>query len=275
MWSFLRHAEAHGLIVRELISDNRWHRVPTTDKPRKKNGAYIFDGRRGAVMNWATMTKPAPFLGGQEPPLPKLRLRELAESAEREKKILQERAAQTAAEMLSRAVLTTHPYLASKGFPNEVGFVLDGELLVPMRDVRDYTKLWGVQRITTESKKFLYGSRTKGCVFRMGVASGATQRWVCEGYATGLSIFAALKDMRVNGQVFVCFSANNAAWCSQYIRKPAYFMADHDRSGVGAEAAKKSRLPWVMPPEVDMDANDYHQKQGLRSLIALMREVIR
>ena len=53
--SFVAHAQAHGLIINHAIPDGRWHRVPTVDKPRKRNGAYIFDGNSGVVKNWATM----------------------------------------------------------------------------------------------------------------------------------------------------------------------------------------------------------------------------
>ena len=41
--SFVAHAQAHGLIINHAIPDGRWHRVPTVDKPRKRNGAYIFE----------------------------------------------------------------------------------------------------------------------------------------------------------------------------------------------------------------------------------------
>jgi putative DNA primase/helicase len=32
-------------------------RVPTDDHPRKLNGAYIFDGQRGAIINFALHDK--------------------------------------------------------------------------------------------------------------------------------------------------------------------------------------------------------------------------
>jgi hypothetical protein len=47
--NFSAFASAHGLRIRQVLDDGRWHRVPTDDKPRKRNGAYVFDGQSGAV----------------------------------------------------------------------------------------------------------------------------------------------------------------------------------------------------------------------------------
>ena len=55
--SFEQFAESHGLIIDNIISD-RWVRVPTRDKPTKRNGSYIWDGHSGAVQNWAIHEKP-------------------------------------------------------------------------------------------------------------------------------------------------------------------------------------------------------------------------
>ena len=53
---FVEHARANGLIMTHAIADSRWHRVKTTDKPNKRNGAYIFDGVRG-YRDWETDRK--------------------------------------------------------------------------------------------------------------------------------------------------------------------------------------------------------------------------
>ena len=41
----------------------------------------------------------------------------------------------------SHEVPSAHPYLVEKGFPEQGGLVLDGNLLVPMRHYRDYHRL--------------------------------------------------------------------------------------------------------------------------------------
>jgi putative DNA primase/helicase len=107
-------------------------------------------------------------------------------------------------------------------------------------------------------------------VFRIG-NDKASERWLCEGYATALSLRAALNDLRRSAQAIVCFSAGNIMHVAPRIRKPAYIMADHDANGVGAAAAVAAGLPWVMPAEVGTDANDVHQRAGLRALVKLIQ----
>ena len=48
----------HGLLIDSLTLD-KWTRVKSVDKPTKMNGAYVFDGNGGAVINFATMDKHA------------------------------------------------------------------------------------------------------------------------------------------------------------------------------------------------------------------------
>ena len=91
---FLQHATAYGLNIRHLISDGKWHRVPTTDKPRKRNGAYLFDGSKGVVRNWATMEGYAPWPEKGERPqmVDPLKLRMEREKHDREEAAKRHRA---------------------------------------------------------------------------------------------------------------------------------------------------------------------------------------
>ena len=57
---FEEFAYEHGLVIDNLSLD-KWMRVKTLDKPNKLNGAYVFDGQGGAVINFATMEKHAIF----------------------------------------------------------------------------------------------------------------------------------------------------------------------------------------------------------------------
>lgn len=271
--SFIAHAASYGLILDHVVPDGRFHRVRTTDKPRKRNGAYIWNGDRGAVRNFATMNEFAAYRDelGQ-----RVNIRDAREQARKSRQELvsrQHAAAVKAKAMLEQAELNRHPYLAKKGFPKEMALVLDGQLLVPMRDVVDYQIVNGLQRINADSEKlFLTGSKAAGSVFRIG-NERAKERWLCEGYATALSLRAALNDLRRSAQAIVCFSAGNILHVAPRIRKPAYIMADNDRNGVGAAAAVATGLPWVMPPETGMDANDWHQAHGLRALVKVIQEI--
>ena len=62
--------------------------------------------------------------------------------------------------------------------------------------------------------------------------SRAPELWFVEGYATGLSVDAALKILRLGGSRGVCFSASNRL-CRVSARGNAFVFADNDASGAG------------------------------------------
>ena len=202
----------------------------------------------------------------------------------------------------SDEVPSAHPYLVAKGFAQQDGLVLDGNLLVPMRHYQAYERVQSVQMIGPDgSKKNLPGGKAKGAVYNLG---RSWTRWYVEGYVTGLSVQAALKRMCREDQVVVCFSAGNLA----HIAPPGgatpraqYVIADHDwwrcpkkecrakwdyeskrcpscgSSGVtepaGEKYAKQTGLPYWMPDEPGTDANDYHQAHGVEALAKELRRM--
>lgn len=179
-----------------------------------------------------------------------------------------EQAALNADIMIRSAEFSPHPYLASKGFPEAHGLVLDEELLIPMRDFQT-NQITSVQRISADGgKKFLTGGRAKGAVYVIGAGS---ESYLCEGYATGLSVQAALKALYRQARVVVCFSASNMAHVA---RIGTFVVADHDASQTGEKFAVKTGLPWWMPPELG-DANDYMQRHGVRALAKELNELRR
>lgn len=275
--TFHEHAAGHGLIIEDLFADGRWHRCRTEDKPRKKNGAYLWDGARGVVINFATMIHGAVFRpDGRAEQVDRAAIRAMQAQHRAEDGRRQAEARALAEGMVARAQVTTHPYLTAKGFPEETGLVLDGELLVPMRSFGLYKQINSVQRIAADGTKlFLTGGKAKGSVFFIGPYL-ARERWLCEGYATGLSLRLALRSMYRDAQVIVCFSAGNLAYIGQTVkelRPAAYVMADNDESKAGERAAQETGLPWCMPQEVGIDANDVHQRFGVRALAELIRSI--
>lgn len=275
--SFLAHAAAHGLRIRELLADGRWHRCPTEDKPKKKNGAYVLDDRGGCVINFATMVQGSIWRpDGTAERVDRQALRRMMRQSAEQERRRHEEARHLAEDMLKRAVLNKHPYLAAKGFPEEVGLVLDDELLIPMREFRLYKQVNSLQRIAADgSKLFLPGGKAKGSVFFIGPFL-ARERWLCEGYATGLSIRAASRTLYREAQVVICFSAGNLAHIGRIakeLRPEAFVMADNDKSGAGAKAAEETGLPWRMPPVEGFDANDFHREFGVHALAGLMRDL--
>lgn len=276
--NFLDFAASYGLRISDAIADNRWHRCPTEEKPRKKNGAYVYDGSRGAVIDFATMTKAAAFRDGSRAGfIDRAAIRARAALDKAAEQARQSEARTNAQEMIKRSALDIHPYLKAKGFAVERGLVLDGELLIPMREFSNYAQVNSVQRITADGTKlFLAGGKAKGSVFFLGLRK-ALDCWLVEGYATGLSVRAALRELHRDGLVVVCFSASNLAHVGRLVRasrpRMSFVFADNDKSGAGAKAAEETGLPWCSAPEQGFDANDLHRVQGVRAVANLMREV--
>ncbi len=175
--------------------------------------------------------------------------------------------ARRAQQLLDAAIPNPHPYLAAKGFPSALGLVYGEHLLVPVRDAYDQ-RLLSLQQISPDGeKRFLHGARARGGIYRIG-STGKT--FLCEGYATGLSLYEAAKRLHRQSAVIVCFSAGNIEVVAPLF-PGALIAADHDESGTGERVARKTGLAWVMPPEANMDFNDFHRRDGLHAVVAALR----
>ena len=274
MNGFPQFAAAHGLRI-DHLEEGRWVRVKTEDKPSKKNGAYKFLGDIGFVQNHATMVDVAIWRNEESETVDReafaRRMRELRAADRKVEAERHAKASKEASALIAKCVSRPHAYLAKKGFPNAVGLVnWAGDLIIPMRDLADYGVVNSLQRIREDgSKAFLPGGKAKGSVFVLG--KGAWQeRWLVEGYATGLSVYAALSDLRRPAEVVICFSAGNLRHVAAQVKRPAFVMADNDASGTGQEAAGATGLPWGMPEAPGTDANDLHASKGLRALVGLV-----
>ena len=179
-----------------------------------------------------------------------------------------QQAAQRAAEILAAAILSPHPYLARKGFPNFVmpQDVTTGALLCPMRHYVT-NDLQSVQGITAAGeKKFLPGGKASEAVYRIGKHS-SPEIWYVEGIATGLSVWHALECLyrQTMSMVVVCYSAGNMKKVASKINR-GIIVADNDASGTGINYAHATGLPYWYPPDVGKDANDFHLEHGLQPL---------
>lgn len=194
------------------------------------------------------------------------REREFA-TAQRERQL---GAAQEARRLVRDALPSHHPYLARKGFPEAVGLVKDEKLLIPVRDAHSYGSLISVQTIAADGeKRFIPGSRTRHGVYRLGPLHAARVA-LCEGYATALSLDAALRRLARTASVVVCFSASNLVAVAPKF-PAAVVCADNDESRTGEEAAQRTGLPWCMPQQVGSDFNDLHLQHGLTAVIDVIR----
>jgi len=249
--TFQAFAIEHGVIIKD-VQMGKWVRVPTVDHPHSRNGAYIFNGETGAVQNWAVHSKPIHWSSGA--PIDRAKYTAQIKKAEKETQSKRQAAARKAAWIMKSVTKSTHPYLAKKGFPQEVGWVWNDLLIIPMRLNES---LVGCQTITADgTKKFLYGQQTKGvsCVFdNKGVDIA------CEGYATALSIRRALKAARTRYRIWVCFSAGNLVEVSKGLQS-GLVVADHDPAGITA-ANKTGLTTWLSDVEGE-DFNDYEMRVG-------------
>ena len=258
--TFEDFAHAHGLIFQGLVM-GRWMSTPTEDHPHKRNGRYKWLGNVGWVQNWATMEKPEVWRG-EGSIITVLR----QDNQEREQKA--EQAASKAAWLLHQARLDTHPYLRAKGFPDEAGNVWEQKLVIPMRM---HGRLAGAQLIDDQGvKKFLYGQKSKGASF---VIDAKGVPIFCEGYATGLSVRAAMKAMKVRYTIHVCFSASNVQAVAREI-DGGIVVADNDPNGIGVKAARDAGKPYWLSPTVGEDFNDFHQRVGLYQASASLKKAL-
>jgi putative DNA primase/helicase len=206
--------------------------------------------------------------------------RDAATHAEEKRKQNGYRAAAVAAQrVVDQCKSSTHYYLNSKGLPDAVGLVHGDTLIVPMRNF-DTNHLQGVQAIDWApgerrwEKKMAPRMRARGAVLRLG-SKGAQEAFLCEGYATGLSIELAIRRLRLNAAVIVCFSDSNMVYVAPMVKGRAFVFADNDVSLAGERAAKKTGLTYCMSDVIGEDANDLHHRAGLVSLCKLIIDVRR
>jgi putative DNA primase/helicase len=261
-------ARSHGLIMSGIQLD-RWMPTPTEDHPHSSNGRYKYLGNVGWVQNWATMEKPATwFAEGHSIDSPQIKKR--LEESRRNTQALTERAQRKAGWIMHQTELKTHPYLASKGFPEELGNVWNrfGEeiLVIPMRID---SRIAGVQLINKDGqKKFLHGQTTKGASFCMN-AKGIPI--FCEGYATGLSVRECMKASNIKYAIYVCFSASNMKLVARTVGN-GFIVADNDPNHIGEQSAKETGLPYWISDTVGNDFNDDHKKYGTFKLSQILKK---
>ena len=256
---FEEFAQQNGLLIDHVV-EGRWMRVPTVDHPKKKNGAYIFDGRSGLIQNHAVHESPIRYMSDEpyvyDPHAAAKREKRIADQARK-----QDEAAKKAAFIFNNVTVEPHPYLIRKGFP-EPSKVWNGLLTVPMRiDGR----LVGLQLIQEDgTKRFLSGQQTKGASLTI---DNHGPHVLVEGLATGLSVRRALKHLRQRYKIHVCFSAGNMLEIAKGLDSPIV-VADNDAMGTGTAKKIASRY-WL--GEAGEDFNDFEQRVGVQAAAESLR----
>jgi putative DNA primase/helicase len=84
-----------------------------------------------------------------------------------------------------------------------IHFPKPGTIFIPMRDAADTVR--GGQWISDDgTKRFLAGTKKKGAFHRIGELDPTGELWLCEGYATGATVYEAVEQ-----PVAVAFDAGN------------------------------------------------------------------
>jgi len=217
-----------GLIPR-AIEPGKWIRCPTQTHPRSSNGSYKMadDCQVGWAIDFAVQSEPLMWRA-ESTELPRIDRSAIAKR-QRNLEIERQKASRAAAEyyMTCEPVRGSHPYLDKKclSMVGCYGLKRDksGALIVPMMIGK---KLSSLQKICLDgSKRFWPGAVTRGATYTIERA-GAPLTVLCEGLATGLSLYASIPTARV----VVAFSSGNLVPASECVpRGMAVVAADNDR----------------------------------------------
>lgn len=271
---FAQFAQAHGLIIRSLVV-GKITRCHTVTKPRKKNGAYYFEGDFGWCQDWETHDHPVIWITDKEVDQKDLqrRIRVSRAKHDEDRKIANQSAVRKAQNMLSKCRQDVSEYFARKGYPEMCFNVLfssnDPPLVcVPMRIDG---KLSGLQTISLDgSKKFLYGSNASFATFDIGQGKKV---FLVEGLLTGISLQDVLKRIKIDYKIRVCFSAGNMKKIADTL-KDCVIVADNDASGTGQRVAIESGKKYYLPENAGDDFNDEVRRNGVFSCMSELRKLI-
>jgi putative DNA primase/helicase len=267
-----------GMTPPKSIVEGRWVRFPGMGKSRGNRAGWckLITPTMGIFGDWSSGLSETWRDDSHRDDERSAKL--LKESRERERQFAaQERTRQAtvaaeARKIVRDAVMSGHPYLEQKGFKQRAALVREGKLVIAVRDAINYSDIISVQLIDEfGEKRFLTGGRTRGGIHRLGVEPRHARRVaLCEGYATGLSVDAALQRLPAAHAVIVCFSARNLELVAQKF-PGAFVCADNDKSCTGEESAKRTGLKWLMPTDAGTDFNDMHLTHGLPAVTEALR----
>ena len=156
-----------------------------------------------------------------------------------------------------------------------------------------------IQKLYNDKKRtklFLKGSKVKGSFAPishygtdfMQITMACDSCYLCEGYATGISIFETIKDKYPNTAVLVCGSHGNLEpvldelYCSNIWKHMRFIVAaDNDYGEVnhGLISAKKLSakygIGYVYPQSLyKADFNDYYQIMGFQACLSCLEKVL-
>lgn len=172
----------------------------------------------------------------------------------------------------------SHPYLKKKKIGAYGVARAEDDLLIPMRHAIG-GDLIGIQSITPDGDKYFgKGVAKKGAFHLVGNLTPGCTVIVCEGYATGASLYEAL-----DAPVAVAFDAGNLKPVAEYFHASGYVVvigADNDHNkpenaGVkyGQQAALAVNGACVYPEGIEgTDWNDYACERGVDDIKEIFKD---
>ena len=295
----INEMRSHGLLVDYLDTTGNLVRVPVSagpnhrpDKGGERSGYYVYNQLDQNFVcvygNWRTnlenkFTSYNPNeMSAEQKRILQSKLEEAQKRREEAKKIQHEQVAVYVKEKFAGAnEVIEHKYLTDKKIKNYGLKTINGNLLIGVHSIiRDndngtlVSQIKSLQYIMPDgSKKFAGGGEVKGNVFLIGCEAhelpGLETIILCEGYATGASIYEA-----TGLPVAVVFSANfcvSACTRLRSITNAKFIIAlDNDTTGIGEKCANEvvssitnavSRLPSIIG-----DFNDLYLEKGLEQV---------
>ena len=282
--SFSDFLEQYFNIVFNPKTDGHIHRFSTTGRRGDLDGWYVYyenPGKRDVCVanSWRYATDNLIWVSGEGAITSDLHsyIKQKMEESERLDREEKARVAIEAVREYSNMTPAddSHPYLKAKGVHAYEGVAVTDHgatLIIPVYtpegEIVSYQKIFKDPSDVGRFRKiFKKGGRTSGCFFVIGNPSSGESAWLCEGYATGASIYEA-----TGLPVVVAFFGNNMKAVAEALngRLKLTVVADNDDKGKGTNPGKAyaetTGLPYKMIPEAGMDANDYATAHGLAAL---------
>jgi putative DNA primase/helicase len=270
--AFYNHAADAGVIFsqRPLVADGVLHRAYVEgDKRGTKNGAYILHTNGnpfGWFQHFSSSTAGKWALSGRHKPLNRAACDQIKADRQR-RQVEQEQRHNNASSkgqfiwMNSKPITEQgqHPYLIKKLIrPHQLRLYRDA-LVVPIYD--EHKQLVNLQFIAANgSKRFLSGGKKKRCFAVIGKPETGKPLLICEGWATGASLFEATNLFTV-----VALDAGNLEPVALVMRRlfPGsliLLMGDNDANRTGQKAAQAAALAingkCIIPEIIGHDWND-------------------
>ncbi len=274
--------EKLGFIVKR-VKIGKINRCATVSKPNKRNGWFIVGDDAVNYGSWDESIESGYFwidekIFKAKPTVEQLKLRE---KRLQELKELEQQEIKTRIQEVQKVFNVYHDfkvqslYLDKKQALRRDDFKQDfsQKLIIPMYNINGLVV--GYQSIDNNgAKMFKTGSVCKSAFYpiKYTLMKEVNLFILCEGYATGSSIYQALYEhlTYVNIAVIVCFSAKNIDNVAAEIKlkhKNSYVYAIKDMDNAGLSV---KTIGFTVGVENGQDANDIHIKYGLEKLGSLI-----